>query len=69
MSLTYKDTDGDRMLIRSPEDLTTALKEYVDVGKIKIFAQVQERSPASPQGPTARQDLAAALAEGSVRKK
>lgn len=43
VSLTYKDTDGDQMIIHTPDDLTAALKEYMDVGKIKIFALVQEK--------------------------
>lgn len=45
VSLTYYDTDGDQMIIHTPEDLTAALQEYMDAGKIKIFAQVQEKSP------------------------
>ena len=44
VSLTYKDTDGDDMIIHTPDDLTAALKEYLEAGKIKIFAQVQHKS-------------------------
>ncbi len=47
VSLTYKDMDGDYMIIHNPEDLTAALKEYAEAGKIKIFAQVQGK-PSAP---------------------
>lgn len=48
ISFTYKDTDGDLVMIESAEDLTAALEEYTDVGKIKIFAHVEKKLPASP---------------------
>jgi hypothetical protein len=47
VSLTYKDMDGDYMIIHNPEDLTAALKEYAEAGKIKIIARVQDK-PSAP---------------------
>ncbi len=45
VSLAYKDSDGDLTIIYTSEDLTAALDEFTNEGKIKILAQVQEKTP------------------------
>lgn len=44
VELTYNDTDDDKVLILSDDDIISALKEYVEVGRVKILAKVSSTS-------------------------
>ena len=49
MTLTYKDSDGDKVLIHSRDDLLAAMRERFAYKKLKVLASVQknEHKPAS----------------------
>jgi hypothetical protein len=53
--LQYTDKDGDRNLIFTDWDILEAMKEYADVGRVKILAQVKPQHQAEDTANTSTQ--------------
>lgn len=52
VELTFNDTDDDKVLILSDDDIISALKEYVKVGRVKILAKVSSASSSEGKAET-----------------